>query len=176
MLLLAEILQIAGDAQLEGRSSEVNHGAIVDAAETLRRIANGLSSIAIERLLSPLPELDPATESAHQEIFNAIRRQLITWLNFFSGHDRLNAAAAGAISGVNSLYDLTNPLDLFNSRLEEGQFARMESWTLEQRRALLAEVQSMRRLESLFSELNRYLTEIPGQAPAHISRLAARPA
>ena len=54
-------------------------------------------------------------------------------------------------------------LELFGSRLEERQFARIEAWTFEQRRAILAELQSMRRLEYLLSQLNRWLAQIPGR-------------
>ena len=43
MRVLAEILQVADDAQVEGRTSTVNHNAIVEAAGTLRRIANRLA-------------------------------------------------------------------------------------------------------------------------------------
>ena len=48
MRSLAEILEVADDAQVEGRTSLVNHNAIVEAASTLRRIANRLASIATE--------------------------------------------------------------------------------------------------------------------------------
>jgi hypothetical protein len=40
-------------------------------------------------------------------------------------------------------------------------FARLASWPLEPRRTMIAELQSMRRLEFLFSELNRYRADIP---------------
>jgi hypothetical protein len=59
---------------------------------------------------------------------------------------------------------LGKPLKQFSSRLEEREFARIESWTSEQRRAILAELQSMHRLEFLLSELNRWLAQIPGPA------------
>jgi uncharacterized membrane protein YccC len=49
MRILAEILQVADDAQMEGRTSMVDHRAVVDAAGTLRRIANRLASIATGR-------------------------------------------------------------------------------------------------------------------------------
>jgi hypothetical protein len=62
-------------------------------------------------------------------------------------------------------------LDLFGSRVEEHQFARIESWTIEQRRAILAELQSMRRLEYLLSQLNRWLAQIPGPASDPCSRV-----
>ena len=72
--------------------------------------------------------------------------------------------AAQAIARTHSTDDLEMPLEQFSSRLEEQEFARIESWTLEQRRAVLAELHSMRRLEYLFSDLNRWLAQIPGSA------------
>jgi hypothetical protein len=164
MRLLAEILEVANDAAVEGRSCLVNHQAIVDAAGTLRGIANRLFSIASGRIVTPLPQLDLSTESARQEALNGARRQLETWLDFFSGPDSINTSLARAIAQAHPLHDLTNHLDEFSSRLEEGSFARMESWTLEQRRVMLAELQSMRRLAVLVPELNRYLGQIPGSS------------
>jgi hypothetical protein len=55
-------------------------------------------------------------------------------------------------------------IERFSSQLEERQFARIEAWTLEQRRTILAELQSMRRLDFLLSQLNRWLAQIPGNA------------
>ncbi|MBV8361056.1 MAG: FUSC family protein [Deltaproteobacteria bacterium] len=162
MRLLAEILEVANDAEVEGRSCLVNHHAIVDAAGTLRGIANRFFSIASGRIVTPLPQLDLSTESARQEALDGARRQLETWLDFFSGPESINASRARAIAQAHPQNDLTKPLDEFSSRLEEGSFARMESWTLEQRRMMLAELQSMRRLAVLVPELSRYLAQIPG--------------
>jgi uncharacterized membrane protein YccC len=162
--LTAEILQVANDAQVEGRSSQVNHHAIVDAAGTLRGIANRFSVIASERGLMRSSQLDLATESAREQAFNAVRRQLETWLEFFSGPNSINASAAGEIAQAHPPQDLANPIDEFSSRLEENSYAQMQSWTFEQRRMMLAELQSMRRLEVLFSDLNRYLAQIPGSS------------
>ncbi|MGA7760530.1 MAG: FUSC family protein [Candidatus Binataceae bacterium] len=164
MRALAEILEVADDAQVEGRTSTVDHNAIVEAAGTLRRIANRLASIATGRIVTPVPQLDPVTESAREAVLDAIRRHLQSWLDFFSGADSLSAPAAQAIARAHSPDDLEMPLEQFSSRLEEREFARIESWTLEQRRAVLAELHSMRRLEYLVSELNRWLARIPGPA------------
>ncbi len=89
MRSLAEILEVADDAQVEGRTSLVNHNAIVEAAGTLRRIANRLASIATERIVNPVPQLDPTTESARDAVLDAIRRHLQSWLDFFSSPDSL---------------------------------------------------------------------------------------
>jgi hypothetical protein len=135
----------------------------------LRRIANRLASIATGRIAIPTPQLDPVTESAREAVLDTIRLHLQTWLDFFSGDDSLNAPAAHAIARAHSIDDLEKPLEQFGSRIEEREFARVESWTLDQRRAILAELQSMRRLEYLVSQLNRWLAQIPGAAsiPAH---------
>ncbi len=164
MRSLAEILEVADDAQVEGRTSLVNHNAIVQAASRLRRIANRLASISTERIANPLPQLDPVTESARQAVFDAICRHLRSWLDFFSGAESLNAAAAQEIARTQSSDDIEGPLELFSSRLEERQFARIGLWRTEQRGMLLAELHSMHRLEYLVSQLNLWLAQIPGPA------------
>jgi hypothetical protein len=164
MRTLAEILEVAGDAQLEGRTSTVNHNAIVEAAGSLRRIANRLAPIASGRIVTPMPQLDPVTESAREAVLDAVRRHLQSWLDFFSGADSLNAPAAHAIARAHPIDDLEKPVEQFGSRIEERKFARIESWTIDQRRAILAELHSMRRLEYLLSQLNRWLSQIPGSA------------
>jgi hypothetical protein len=164
MRTLAEILEVADDAQLEGRTSTVNHNAIVEAAGTLRRIANRLASIATGRIVTPVPPLDEVTESAREAVLDAIRRHLQSWLDFFSSDDSLSAAAAQAIARAHSTGDMETPLEQFGSRLEDHEYARVDSWSLDQRRAVLAELQSMRRLEYLVTQLNRWLAQIPGPA------------
>ncbi len=173
MRTLAEILEVADDAQLEGRTSTVNHNAIVEASGTLRRIANRMASIANGRIVTPVPQLDPVTESAREAVLDAVRRQLLSWLDFFGSNASLSAAAAQAIARANSPDDLAAPLEQFGSRLEERQFARVESWTIDQRRAILAELHSMRRLEYLVPQLNRWLPQIPGAASVSVDRVSS---
>jgi uncharacterized membrane protein YccC len=161
MRVLTEFLAIADDARMEGRTCAVYHDGIVEAAGTLRRISNRLSSIATARVLIQMPQLDPVTESARERVFSTIRGQLNAWLDFFSGAEWSNASAARAIAQKHSADELAEPLNEFSSSLEEGGFARLASWPLEPRRTMLAELQLMRRLEVLFSELNRYLADVP---------------
>jgi uncharacterized membrane protein YccC len=206
MRVLAEILEVSDDAQVEGRTSVVNHNAILEAAGSLRRIANRLASISTGRIAAPLPPLDPVTESARQAVLDAIRQQLQSWLDFFSSDESLSAPAAQALARAhlgddfaangrhlsNSTADegggntdsvrapaagafLGGPLELFGSRLEERQFARIEAWTIEQRRAILSELQSMRRLDYLLSQLNRWFAQIPGRATDPRSRIPLPP-
>jgi hypothetical protein len=162
MKVLAEMLQVADDAQIEGRTATVDHNAIVEAAGTLRRIANRLASIATGRILVPISSLDAATESAREAFFIAICRHLRSWLDFFSSDQCLSAPAAGALLLTLSPSQLAEPLRHFGSRLEEQEFARIASWTFEQRRTILSELQSMRLLEYLVSELNKWFAQIPG--------------
>jgi hypothetical protein len=164
MRVLAEILQVADDAQMEGRASMVNHDAIVEAAGTLRRIANRLALIASGRILSPIPRLDQDTESDREAFFTAVRRHLQLWLDFFSSNESLGARAAYDVMQKLALDELTKPLRDFSSRVEEQDFKRIESWSIEQPREILAELQSMRRLEYLISELNQWFPKIPGPA------------
>jgi Fusaric acid resistance protein family len=164
MRTLAEILQVADDAQIEGRTCTVDPHAIIEAAGTLRRIANRIATITTGRIATPMPQLDPMTESARAAVLDAIRRLLHGWLDFFSGIERLSAPGAQAIARAHSPDDLEKPLREFSSRLEEREFARIETWTLEQRRTMLAELESMRRLEFLTGQLNRWLAQIPGPA------------
>jgi uncharacterized membrane protein YccC len=170
MRVLTEFLEIAEDARMEGRSCAVYHDGIVEAAGALRRIANRLSSIATARVHVQMPQLDPVTELARERVFNAIRGELSSWLDFFSGAEWSNALAARAIAEKHSADELAEPLNEFSSQLEEGGFARLASWPFEPRRTMMAEVQSMRGLVSLFSELNRYLADVPsppGRAFTH---------
>ena len=108
-----------------------------------------------------MPQLDPATEFARERFFDAICWQLSSWLDFFSGAECFSASAARAIAEKHLAGGLAQPLNEFSSHLEEGGFARMASWPLEPRRTMIVELQTMRRLEVLFSELNRYLADVP---------------
>jgi uncharacterized membrane protein YccC len=162
MRVLTEFLEIADDARMEGRTCAVYHDGIVEAAGTLRRISNRVSSITTARVLTQMPQLDPVAEFARERFFRAIRRQLTSWLDFFSGAQCFSASAARAIGQKHSGDELAEPLTEFSSLLQENGFARLASWPLDPRRTMLAELQSMQRLESLLSELNRYLADVPG--------------
>jgi hypothetical protein len=63
-----------------------------------------------------------------------------------------------------SAAEIAEPRKVFSSELEADGFARISSWSLQQRRQLLAELQSLRRLEFLMSELDDYLSRVPGRA------------
>jgi uncharacterized membrane protein YccC len=169
MRVLAEILAVADDAQLEGRSAMIDHDSVVQAAGTLRRIANRLTGISMGRILSALPRLDDATEAAREAVLAAIRARLETWLKFIeSGPDFSNARLASIFAG-HSRNGIIQPLDEFSRRLEEQGFARISTWTLEQRRMILAELNSMRRLQVNMFELDQYLSSVARRPSAPVS-------
>ena len=163
--VLAEILEVADDAGFEGRTSMINQDSVIQAAGNLRRIANRLSSIAIANVMTTTrPQLDEAAEFARAAVLAAIRVRLQSWLDFFDGDQSLSFAAAQSLAASHSREAIARPLEDYSARLEAGGFARIESWTLEARRVLLAELQSLRRLDFLMSELDRQLAQIPGAA------------
>jgi hypothetical protein len=164
MRLLAEILEVADDAQLEGRTSTINHDAVVQAAGNLRRIANRLAPIAIDRLSITLPRMDPETEAAREGVLDGIARALESWLTLFERAEALNINATHALARSHSRTDIARPLETFATRLAANQYAALEAWSADQRRTILSELQSMRRLEFLVFELNRMLGQIPGPA------------
>ena len=112
-------------------------------AGTLRRTSNRQSSIVTARALTQMPQLDAVTEFARERVFTAIGGQLISWLDFFRGAECLSASAAHAIGEKHSAGELAEPLNDFGSHLEEGGLARLESWPLEPRRTIIAELQSI---------------------------------
>jgi hypothetical protein len=91
-----------------------------------------------------------------------MRRHLQAWLDFFESNERLSATASRTMALTLAPDELAKPLTAFSSRVEEQNFKRIEAWEIEQRRQMLAELQSMRRLEYLMSELNQWFAKIPG--------------
>jgi uncharacterized membrane protein YccC len=161
--LLSEILEVAEDARIEGRSSSIDHEALVQASGTLRRIANRFAGLATERITMPLPRLDDPTQAVHDAIFDALRGRLESWLAFYESKDCLNRDAATAVAAGHSATEIAQPREAFSAELEAGGFARISSWSLDQRRQILAELQSLQRLEFLMSELDDYLARVPGR-------------
>jgi hypothetical protein len=72
----------------------VDHDSIVQAAGTLRRIANRLTEISMGRIRAALSRLDDATEAAPVAILAAIRARLETWLEFIEERSGLHQCQA----------------------------------------------------------------------------------
>ena len=171
MRVLTEFLEIADDARMEGRTCAVYHDGIVEAAGTFRRISNRMSSIATARVLTQMPRLDAVAELARERFFQAIRGQLTSWLDFFGGAE------------LQPFLWSRNRRETFRRRVDgtaqRVQFTPAGGWcrpigivAAEPRRTMLAESESMRRLEFLFSELNQYLADVPSP-PGRASRIVS---
>ncbi|HEY6421021.1 MAG TPA: FUSC family protein [Candidatus Binataceae bacterium] len=170
---LAEILQVADDARLEGRRSLIDHEAVVQAASHLRRISSWNSTMAKWSLAAPLPRLDDATEAAHDATLAAMRRTIEAWLAFYQSGQWRSRRAAQALAARFSRDEIAEPLAEFSNRLEADGFARISSWTFEQRGQILARVQALHRLEFLIFELNTDLSMVPGAtSPAALVSVA----
>ncbi|MGA2409954.1 MAG: FUSC family protein, partial [Candidatus Binataceae bacterium] len=168
MRVLSEILAVAEDARLEGRTSLIDHEALVQAAGTLRRIANRFATLDQVRLASPLPPLDDEAQASRGAVFGAMRTRLQSWLAFYESTQCLNRSAAMAEAARHLRAEIAQPLEQLGNQLGAGGFARIASWTLAQRRQLLAELESLRRLEFLMSELDDYLARVPGPKSAPV--------
>jgi multidrug resistance protein MdtO len=162
--LLGEILEVADDARLEGRKSLIDHDAVVEAAGTLRRIAHRLAAISINSAANPRSPLSEPVEQARATAIDAIVARLRTWLAFFDSRENLVRRAAAAIVSSESRPGIAEPLREYSARLEANSFAEIQDMTIERRRLILAELQSLRRLEILMGELDRYLAAVPGGA------------
>ena len=119
-----------------------------------------------------MPQLDPVTEFARERVFDAIRQQLRSWLDFFSGAECLSASATRAIAQKHSADEWRNrSTSSVHTWRREGshEWNRGRSSSV---RTMLAELQSMRQLEFLFSELNLYLADVPSP-PRRASRIVS---
>ena len=162
MHVLSEILEVANDARLEGRASLIDHEALVQSSGTLRRIANRFATLGHNRINAPLPPLDASSEAARDAVFSALRERLASWLVFYESPQCLSRSAASALATRHSRTEISQPLEVFSAQLGADGFARIASWNLAQRRQILAELESLRRLEFLMFELNDYLSRVPG--------------
>ena len=162
MRLLSEILAVADDARLEGRSSLIDHESVVQAAGTLRRISNRFAGLAQARITAPLPRLDGETQASRDATFNGLRTRLESWLAFYESEQCLSRSAALAVAAIHSRGDISRQLEEFSAQLGANGFARISAWSIDERRQMLAELESLRRLEFLMSELDDYLARVPG--------------
>jgi hypothetical protein len=124
-------------------------------------------------LAAPLPRLDDATEAAHDATLAAMRRTIEAWLAFYQSGQWRSRRAAQALAARFSRDEIAKPLAEFSNRLEADGFARISSWTFEQRGQILARVQALHRLEFLIFELNTDLSMVPGAtSPAALVSVA----
>ena len=176
MHVLGEILEVAEDARLEGRSSLINHEFLVQAAGTLRRIANRFAGLDALRIASPLPPLDEETQAAREAAFGAIRARLESWLAFYESGQCLERNAAMALEASHTRGEVAQLIESLSERIGANGFVQIASWSLEQRRQILAELESLRRLAFLMRELDEFLARVPGSRAAASGALVLREA
>jgi uncharacterized membrane protein YccC len=160
-LHMRELLGVAEDARMEGRHSRVNPDRVIDAAGTLRRIVHRLSYMVTARLLHPQPALPLEFQAARAACETALHQYLQSWLEVLQdehGPDRLRITEVAARFTPDHL---TLPLEKLREHLSTSGLRELASWPSGARSALLAEIESYRRLVVLMTELNQQLAEIP---------------
>jgi uncharacterized membrane protein YccC len=173
--VMVEILQVGDDARMEGRKSLVDPDSVVNAAGTIRRVAHRLAALSANQLSAAIPPLDAGAEDVRAQVIKAIVTQLESWLAFFNGSASLNSKAARTLAAAHTRDRILTPLELLSSRLSADNYGCLLAFTTEQRRQVLAELQSFRRLEFLMSELNEYLARVPGTPGLPVRSLALTP-
>ena len=161
MKTAGEVLTVADDARLEGRSSTVDPDRIVDAAGTLRRIAFRAGSIATGRLPGATRALSPATEAARGAFEAGLRTRLQGWLDYFENLKRPDSKNALAMAARLETSGLEASLQAYVERLSARGYAEIADWPPQLRAGLLAEIESYHRFVVLAEELNFNLSRVP---------------
>jgi Fusaric acid resistance protein family len=156
--VLEQTLAVADDARLEGHTSKLDPDAVVRTAGTVRRIAHRLEEIALSRMMHARPDLDPLTENAARVALVSVVAQLQLWLAWIESPAGIGTAPPSAQANQATM---TQALSELNARLEADSFARLNGWQFDQRRTLFTEIESLRRLSILITELDEYLTQVP---------------
>jgi Fusaric acid resistance protein family len=160
-LHLRELLGVAEDARMEGRHSRVNPDRVIDAAGTLRRIVHRLSGIVIARLLHRQPALPAEFQAARAACETALRYHLQSWLEVLEDEHGPDRRRITEVAARFTPDHLTLPLEKLREHLSASGLRELASWPAAARSALLAEIESYRRLVVLMTELNQQFAEIP---------------
>jgi hypothetical protein len=107
-------------------------------------------------------------------VLKAMVTELESWLTFFGGSENLSSAAAHALASGHSRDDILVPLERYSSLLVADNYEHLSPFNAEERRQILAELQSLRRLEFLMSELNQYLARVPGKPSQPVPSLTLK--
>jgi hypothetical protein len=91
--ILADLVNLAGDAKLEGYQSGVNSGAVLEAADALWKISHRLSAISLRRRNPDLAQNFPKTSLAQDEELSVFLQQLKAWADFFENERWKNSSA-----------------------------------------------------------------------------------
>ena len=157
---LSQLLEIADDARIEGRRSLVDPDAIIETVGTLRRITHRLAGAAAALTLSELPPLTPGFDAARARFIALLTDHFRECLDFVKRH----------VSGVRRSIprwdeaQARNLLDTLEREIAADSFTAISSLSVQERRALLAEMENSRRLTVLAGELAEQLSRItPGE-------------
>ena len=160
-LYLTELLGVAEEARAEGQRSGVNPDRVVEAAGTLRRIVHRLSGIASARLTVPQPPLPAELQGPREALETGLRHHLQSWFELLQDEEGLTRRRIADIAEHFTSDDLAVPLKELSEHLSASRFGELGSWPAAARNALLAEIESYRRLVVLMTELNQQFAEIP---------------
>ncbi len=160
---LGELLEIADDARIEGRRSIVDPDAIIEIVGSLRRITHRLASAAAAREEIEIPLLTPAFEGARARFDAALTEHFRDCLDFVKRRaDGIHRAIPQWAED-----EARKLLQVREQELSANNFAILSSLSIEERRALLAELENARRLTVLAGELSEQLSRIaPGEHTA----------
>ncbi len=157
---LSQLLEIADDARIEGRSSIVDPDAIIETVGTLRRISHRLASAAAALNLIETPPLTRVFDAARMQ-FGAMLADL-----FRDCLDFVRRRPPGIRRSI-PRWDEVGARDLLatlDREIAADNFAAISSLSVQQRRTLLAEMENSRRLTVLAGELSEQLSRItPGE-------------
>jgi len=155
--VLEETLAVADDARFEGRASQLDPDAVIQTAGTLRRIAHRFELIALSRFLDARPALNPVAEQAVRVVLDGVLAELRDWLTWI---ENPAYTGSGPPQKATEQPAITQALAELTGRIEADSFAQIAAWSVEERRSLFSELESLRRLEFLIGELNEYLSRI----------------
>jgi len=156
--VLEQTLAVVDDSRLEGYASRLNPDAVVRTAGNLRRIAHHFEAIALTRIEHSRPELDPETENAARGALGSVVAQLKIWLAWIESPAGIATALPGAQANQ---FAMAQALAELNANIEADSFARLNGWQFDERRTLFNEIESLRRLSVLTTELDEYLAHVP---------------
>jgi hypothetical protein len=156
--VLEQTLAVADDARLEGHASKLNPDPVVRTAGNLRRIAHHFEAIALTRIEHSRPELDRETENAARVALDSIIAQLKLWLAWIESPSGIEGPLPDAQANQSAI---TQAMTELNESIQANSFARLNGWQFDERRTLFNEIESLRRLSLLMSELDDYLAHVP---------------
>jgi uncharacterized membrane protein YccC len=154
---LTALFAVADDARLEGRRSGIDPDRLVDAAGTLRRMVHRLSGNAETRLLSSHPALSIEARAALDAFECALGTRIQLWLDELGKAAPPDSRRVIAVASGRKPDDLGQHLQELERLVSASDFAEIGSWQMSARRALLARMDSCRRLTVLADELDQQL-------------------